>query len=82
MFVGKVSTLYTAAGSLFNSTMGIAVDSNGILYVADTNNNAIKTISSGTTVSIDITGCLLPSVKLLYLLKAVLCTHWRIEMRT
>jgi uncharacterized protein (TIGR03437 family) len=42
----------------FNNPNGIAIDSKGVLYVADTTNNRIRTITSGTVATIAGTGLL------------------------
>ncbi|MHB1404441.1 MAG: hypothetical protein ACYCV0_02495 [Desulfitobacteriaceae bacterium] len=44
-----VAETVTTLGSGFNSPFGVAVDGSGNIYVADTNNNAIKKISWGAT---------------------------------
>ncbi len=41
----------TGAGARFNSPQGVAVDGAGAIYVADTNNNTIRKITSGGTVT-------------------------------
>ncbi len=41
----------TGGGAQFNSPMGIAIDSKGNLYIADTNNSAVRKISSGGVVT-------------------------------
>jgi len=46
----------TGAAARFNSPQGIAVDSAGTLYVADTNNHIIRSITSGNVVT-RISGC-------------------------
>src|SRR5215469_4161856 len=40
----------------FNNPNAIAIDSKGVLYVADTANHRIRTISNGTTATIAGTG--------------------------
>ena len=59
---GVVTTIAGAAGAIgstdgtgssarFSSPLGIAVDASGTLYVADTNNSAIRRISTGAVVT-------------------------------
>ena len=40
-----------ATSALFNSPSGVALDSNGNLYIADTNNNRIRQVTTGGTVN-------------------------------
>jgi len=46
----------TGAAARFNNPQGIAVDSAGTIYVADTNNHIIRSITSGNVVT-KISGC-------------------------
>jgi sugar lactone lactonase YvrE len=42
----------TDSNALFNDPSGIAVDTNGVIYVADTGNNAIRRIENGNVTTI------------------------------
>ena len=45
-------SLSTPTGSQLNFTQGVAVDSSGNVYIADTNNNHVEKVASGTITAI------------------------------
>jgi trimeric autotransporter adhesin len=46
----------SATAATFNGPEGIAVDSNGLVYIADTFNNVIRVVNTSTTTSYDVAG--------------------------